>query len=354
MPSATPRAFRKGLQERTVAPAYRFHGDDDFLKDAAVRHLVAAVVDPATRDFNYELRRAGDIDAETLGSLLGTPPMMADRRLVVVRDVAALKKDARRELDRYLARPAPDVVVALVAIAGTKADKALLDHPAVTAVEFRQLTDDELPKWVAHHAEAELGGSITPEAAELLAAAVGADLAQLAAELDKLLSYTSGAEIDEAAVSAVVGVRRGETLGDFLDAVAARDARRALGLVSHVLEQPKASGVTIVMALGLQTLAMAWAQAARAEGLPASRLEGELFTLLKESGGFAGRPWGEAVKAWSRHLSAWSAPALDAALDAVLAADVAFKESKVSSEEQLLATLVLTLCAADDAVRRSA
>jgi len=38
----------------------------------------------------------------------------------------------------------------------------------------------------------------------------------------------------------------------------------------------------------------------------------------------------------------------------VLAADVAFKESKVSSEEQLLATLVLTLCAADDAVRRSA
>ena len=32
---------------------------------------------------------------ESLLSLLSTPPMMADRRLVVVRDVQALKKDAR-------------------------------------------------------------------------------------------------------------------------------------------------------------------------------------------------------------------------------------------------------------------
>ena len=354
MPALTLRAFRKGLQERAFAPVYLLHGEDDFLKDAAVRQLVAAVVDPATRDFNCETRRAGDVDAETLGSLLATPPMMAERRLLVVRDVAALKKDARRELDRYLARPAADVVLALVALAGARADKALLDHAAVAAVDFRQLTGDELPKWVAHHADAELGGSITPEAAELLCAAVGSELAQLAAELDKLLSYTSGEEIDEAAVSAVVGVRRGETLGDFLDAVAARDARRALGLVEHVLQQPKTTGVSVVMALSTQVLAMAWAQAARAEGLPASRLESELFTLLKESGGYAGRPWGEAVKAWTRHLSSWSVPALDAALDALLAADVALKESRVSSEEQLLATLVLTLCVPDAARRRSA
>jgi DNA polymerase-3 subunit delta len=344
MPALTERAFRKALQERAFAPVYLLHGEDDFRKDAAVRHLVAAAVDPATRDFNLEVRRGGDLDAETLGALLATPPMMADRRLVVVRDVGALKKDARKQLDRYLERPAPDAVVALVAAAGGKADRALNDHAAVSPVEFRSLTGDEVPRWIAHHAEAELGGSITPEAATLLHDAVGTDLGQLAAELDKLLSYTGGAEIDEAAVAAIVGVRRGETLGDFLDAIAARDARRSLDLLPHVLAQPKTTGVSIVMALGTQTLAMAWAQAARAEGLPASRLEGELFGLLKEGGGFTGRAWGEAVKAWARHLSAWSAPALDRALDAVLAADVALKESRVSSEEQVLTTLVLGLC----------
>src|SRR5687768_9838075 len=162
MPALKPPAYRKGLQQRAFAPAYLFHGDDDFLKDAAVRQLVAAAVDPATRDFNCETRRAGDVDAETLGSLLGTPPMMAERRLLVVHDVAALKKDARKALDRYLARPAGDVVVALVALAGGKADKALLDHPAVTSVEFPQLAGDVLAKWAAQYLDAELGGSITP------------------------------------------------------------------------------------------------------------------------------------------------------------------------------------------------
>ncbi|HEX6629993.1 MAG TPA: DNA polymerase III subunit delta [Gemmatimonadaceae bacterium] len=345
MPALAPRAFRKALHDRAFASVYLLHGDDDFLKDAAMRQLVDAAVEPATRDFNLELRRGADLDAETLGALLGTPPMMADRRVVVVRDVGALRKDARRELDRYLDRPAPDSVVVLVALAGGKADRGLLEHRAVQAVEFRQLAGDELPKWVAHHLETEHGGSITQGAAELLVDAVGGDLPQLAAELDKLLSYTGGAEIDEHAVGEIVGVRRGETLGDFLDAVGARDARRALDLLPHVLAQPKTSGVPIVMALSMQTMALAWAQAARAEGLPASRLGGEFFALLKEGGGFAGRAWGEATRAWERMLPNWTAPALDRALDALLAADVALKESRVSSDEQILTTLVLSLCA---------
>lgn len=355
MPSLTPRALRKALAEDTVAPVYLLHGDDDFLKDGAVRLLVGTAVDPATRDFNLELRRGAELDAGTLGALLGTPPMMAERRLVVVRDVGALRKDARKQLDRYLERPAADTVVALVSVAGSKPDRGLTDHAAVTCVEFRQLAGDEVVRWIAHHADAELGGTITPAAATLLHDAVGADLPLLAAELDKLLSYTGGAEIDEAAVSAIVGVRRGETLGDFLDAVAARSARRALALLPHVLQQPKTNGVTVAMALATQAHAMAWAQAARAEGLAASRLEGELFSLLKEGGAYTGRSWGEAVKAWVRHLSHWSAPALDRALDALLAADVALKESRATSDEQLLTSLVLTLCAdADAAARRPA
>jgi hypothetical protein len=36
---------------------------------------------------------------------------------------------------------------------------------------------------------------------------------------------------------------------------------------------------------------------------------------------------------------------LDAALAALLAADIALKESRLSSDEQLLESLILTLCA---------
>ncbi|HEX6966610.1 MAG TPA: DNA polymerase III subunit delta [Gemmatimonadaceae bacterium] len=361
MPPAPDRAFWKSLQARSFESVYYLYGEDDFLKEHAVRQLIASAVDPATRDFNLDVRSAAELDAETLSSLVSTPPMMAERRVVVIRDVAALKKDARAALDRYLERAArtsaqsADIVLVLVASGGEKAKvDRTLEHVGL-AVEFQPLTGDRVPKWIAHHVSTELGGSITPEAAELLQNAVGSDLPALAAELDKLVSYTSGAEIGDEAVSAVVGVRRGETLGDFLDSVAARDAARALAMLHHVLEQPKTTGVSIVMALTTQTLALAWGEVLRRErGTPPARLEGEFFALLKSaSSAYTGRAWGEAVKAWARAVDRWDAASLDAALAALLAADIALKETRVSSDEQILTTLVLALCTGATRASRS-
>jgi len=332
------RAFRKSLQRGEFERVYYFHGEDDFLKEQAVRELVAAAVDPSTRDFNLDIRAAAELDAETLGSLVGTPPMMAARRVVVVRDVAALRKDARAALEGYLKDPAPDVLLILVAPAGEKAkvDKALEARAAT--VEFAPLTGDRVPRWIAHHVETVLGARITPDAAELLQQATGNELAALAAELDKLASYAGGGTIDEAAVADVVGVRRGETLGDFLDRVAARDAAGALALLPHILAQPKTSAVSIVMALTAQMLAIGW-------GI--TRTRADYFELLKSGKAFPMRPWGEAARAWSAAERHWDDAAIDAALDALLAADIALKETRISSDTQLLTNLVLALCGAE-------
>ena len=341
MASAGERALHAALKKRAFDPVYFFFGEDDYLKDARTRELVDTASDPATRDFNVELRRGNDLDAETLDSLLSMPPMLAERRVVVVRDVDKLKKDARTLLLRYLDRPASDTVLLLVAPAGAKADKPLTERS--TAVEFAPLTGDRLPKWIAYHAETVLERPITPDAVALLVEAVGADLSQLAVELEKLASYADGT-IDERAVAAVVGVRRGESLGALLDAVGAKDAAAALDLIAGVLQQPKTSAVTIVMGLTTQTLAIAYGAAARANGTPARALFNEYMTLLKESGAFPGRPWGEAVTAWTRNTDRWSVSDLDAALAALLLADAALKETRLSSDEQLLTSLVLTLC----------
>jgi DNA polymerase-3 subunit delta len=210
-------------------------------------------------------------------------------------------------------------------------------------VEFAPLTADRVLKWITYHAQTALGRPITGDAATLLIEAVGTDLAQLAVELEKLASYSTH-EINEAAVSAVVGVRRGESVGALLDAVAARDAAAALSLVPGVLQQPKTTAVSIVMNLTTQTLAMAYGVAARDAGSSPRAMFNEYMGLLKETGAFPGRPWGEAVNAWTKHTDRWRAHDLDAALSALLAADAALKETRLSSEEQLLTSLVLTLC----------
>ena len=344
------RALKSALEQRTFDRVYLFHGDDDYLKEEKIRALIDRATEPGTRDFNLDVKRAAEVDAGSLGLMLDSPPMMAERRVVVLRDVTTLKKDARAVLATYLGHPAADTLLVLVAGTGTKPDGALMG--AATTVEFRSLTDDELAKWVASRASA-LGVKFDVRAAELLCSAIGNDLALLAGEIDKLRSYTNGEAIDEAAIEAVVGVRHGETLGDLLDLVAQRNSANAIALLERVLAQPKTTGVSIVMALTTQTLAIGWLLAACERGLAQHQFERELFGLLKENpSSVAGRPWGEAVKAWVHALRRWDHAAVDRAVSLLLAADIALKDTRISSEEQLLTSLLLAMTAG--APRRAA
>jgi DNA polymerase III subunit delta len=341
------KALRKAIRARgPFEPVYYLHGADDYLKEDALRDLLASAVDPATRDFNLDICTASELDPEALGSLLGTPPMMAERRVVVLRDVQAMTADTRGALERYLAQPAPDLMLVMVAPAGEsrKGDEAF--RARACPVEFTPLDDARLPKWIAHHAKEAHDATITPEACAMLHSIVGNDLPALAAELDKLASYVSGRAIDEDAVGAIVGVRRGETLADLLDAVAQRDAASALAVLPHVMQQPKMGGVPVVMALTAQMLALGYGAARRVGGTSTRALESEYWTFLKSGGSvMTGRPWGDAVKAWAREVERWDVPTVDRALALLYDADIALKDTRVSTEDRVVATTILAICA---------
>ena len=183
------RAFKTALERGTPDAVYLLHGDNDFLKDEKVRDLIARLSDPGTRDFNLDQVRGGDVDGARLASILDALPMMADRRVVVVRDIGALKKDARAVLDRYLTRPSKETVLVLVAASGWKSDAATMDR--ASTLELRTLTDDEATAWIGMRATT-LGAAIAEDAARLLVRAVGSDLAMLDGELRKLQDYEIG------------------------------------------------------------------------------------------------------------------------------------------------------------------
>lgn len=355
------RVVQAAIQSREFAPVYFLHGEDDFLKDAAVRELLEAAIDASTRDFNLEIRRGNDLDAETVSSLLATPPMLAERRAVVIRDVGALKKAPRQHLDKYLARPASDTLLLLVNPAGAKADAALAK--AAVSLAFEPLSPERVRRWIAHHASTVHGMQVAEDAIQLMQQAVGNDLHMLASELDKCASYVRGAHdatttdtplVDVDAVSAVVGVRRGETITDLLDAIAHRDAARALPLVHHVLSQPKVTAVQVVIFLSTQSLALAFGRARKDAGVPTNRLPSEFFAFLKETGGYPGRPWGDAASLWTKVIDNWPATDCSRALQLLLEADIALKESTVSNPEQILTSLVLALCAPRKRARKAA
>lgn len=347
MSNAALRTLQDALKRGTFDAAYYICGEDDFQKESAMKQLVGSSIDASVREFNLDIWRAQEVDPKSFDAAVSSMPMMAERRVVVIRDVGSLKKDARKAVEGYLAKPVPNVVLLLVEASGAKTDKEF--SQSATLLDFDLLSADRVPRWIAHQASTELKVLISAAAIELLQEAVGNDLHQLVAELEKLASYTSGEEITEEAVSAIVGIRRGETMADLLDAIGRRDSGKALELLDHVLAQPKTTAVSIVMALATQMMALAWGRAKIVEGLPAGRLQYEFFNLLKQSGSaFTGRPWGTAATAWAGYVNSWDKESLDHALNTLLKADSILKESRFSSEEQALATLILAICSGDE------
>jgi DNA polymerase III subunit delta len=342
MAAVSFKPLKTVLETGGFAPVYVFHGADDHLKEEWVRQVVGRATDPSTRDFNFDTLRGAEVDVSGLSAALEALPMLAERRVVILRDPAALKKAQKERLEQYLAKPAADTVLLLVVPSGAKADAALLKKGE--AFEFKPLEGDDLLKWIHKEASGACGTSITDGAAQRLASYTGSDLPMLAGELRKLAAYANGGPIDDAAVEAVTGVRPGVTLADLLDRAAQRDTTGAIAIVRDVLAQPKQSGVTTVMALTAQVLAIGWGVAARARGLAQSRLESEFFGLLKESGSvYTGRAWGDAVKCWARAVPKWSLDDVARALPHLHAADAALKDTKVSSEAQIVTSLLLAI-----------
>ncbi len=83
-------AVSRALAQGRRGGVFFLFGDEDLLKERLAAEIIEAHLDPSTRDFNLDQLRGGDLEAETLGSVLATPPMLAEWRVVVVRDAQQL------------------------------------------------------------------------------------------------------------------------------------------------------------------------------------------------------------------------------------------------------------------------
>ena len=181
MPSHPFDAFSKQVKAGEIPPAIYLWGEEDVLKDEAVRAVLDHVVDPGLRDFNYDVRSAAQLDPDAVEALCTTLPMMADRRLVVIRDIEAWSKRARAKsaVVRYLEHPARETVLILVQGAPRREEdrhEADADLARLTAaVEVARCSGKVAEKWVLKRAQ-ERGITFDPEAARHLVSTVDGDL----------------------------------------------------------------------------------------------------------------------------------------------------------------------------------
>lgn len=346
MPRLTLDKLRRSLIAGPPAPAYYIHGGEGILKDEAVALILDRALDAATRDFNLDLCSAQQLDPAALPAACATLPMLAERRVVVVRDIEAWQRKSKAKLPAmaYLERPMPDTVLVMVQGNDDDPDEELSSR--CTSIECTAPTGDQLDVWLDGRLTAH-AVAIVPEAREHLIRATGGDLGLLTAEVQKLSGLEMQGPIDAETVGALVGIRFGETADDWRDAILRDDVSRALTLLPKLLETTGVSGVKLVTLLGTSLLALRWARA-MAEGnkqlrggLLATRVKNDLLFKIRAGVG-SYDPFARLV---SEVVSRWSPARLETATAAVLQADIALKGNTISGEGGLVTDLVLTLAA---------
>jgi DNA polymerase III subunit delta len=238
-----------------LEPVYLLVSAEPLLVDRAVAALRDRVVPEALRAFNLDLIDGKGATAARILGAARTVPMMAERRLVLVREIGAMTAAEMAGLIEYLDDPCPSTVLIGTAV---KVDRRLKFFAAAGKKGWlHELSAPrDLAGWVAQEA-ARRKVAIRPDAVRRLVEAVGADLARLALALDQLALYAGGRPIAVDDVDDLVADTRERSVFELTDAIGAADRPRALGAVAALVDQRQSPiGVVSMLARHIRQLSL--------------------------------------------------------------------------------------------------
>jgi DNA polymerase-3 subunit delta len=260
-------------------PLTLVYGAAAALRRRYVDRLVATNLPEGERQWGLMVLDAAELGAQGLAAQIGAGSLMADTRVIVVRNAEKLPTAGQNALAQALRSIPPATFVILDADAP---DDYRRKGPPVSAelrktceavgqvVEAKAPGDKELPKWVAEEAAAR-GKRMGERAAQAFVQTVGTRADYVLNELEKLVTYVGEErhEITADDVAAVVCGERESTVFDLVDAIGRRDVKAALAALPDLLPASGGQGAAMpILAMISRQLRLVWqARALTAAGL---------------------------------------------------------------------------------------
>jgi DNA polymerase-3 subunit delta len=237
-------------------PMYVLHSEHPILIERVLSGIRDAVVPPAARGFNYDIVE-GKPSAARIVALAQTLPMLAQRRLIYVRDLAGLPADDGEAVLAYLAKPNPSTVIVCVA---SKIDKRIKLYNQLSRKGYLHTLEAprQLGGWLRAEAKQQ-GVQMEPAAVNRLLDSVGNDLSRLALTVEQLGLYAGRRAVTSDDVDELIADTRERTVFELTDAIGAADRGRALAAVAALCDQRESAvGVVVMLARHVRQLSMVY------------------------------------------------------------------------------------------------
>ena len=226
----------RDVEAGVFAPVYLLMGEEPYYPDKACDAIIRHALSDGERDFNQTVWYGPDVDAGMVASEARSYPMMAERRLVVLKEAQNMR--SLEQLAVYFEEPM-ETTVLVILMHGASADKRKAFYKNAlkcgVVLESNPLRDYEMDRWISSYYSGR-GLSIAPDAAALLAEYAGTDLGKIALETDKLLKNLpeGTTAVTAADIEKNVGISRQYSVFELTKALSFKDAPAALKIAAHI------------------------------------------------------------------------------------------------------------------------
>lgn len=244
--SNTFKDIMASLRNRQFARVYLLSGEEEYFIDAIVKMLEENVVDPADRDFNQTVFYGADAVIEEVAAAARQFPMMAPRRLVILKEAQALDR-AKSQLEKlapFMERPV-DTTVFVVAYKGealSGTSKLVKSAVKNDAVVFRSdcVKDYQIAPYIRDYCEARRL-RIDEKAIRMLTEMQGTELKKIFSEIDKIVVAEAGkvSVINDDLVARHTGFNKDFNNFELSAALADKNYPKAMQIVDYFSRSPK-------------------------------------------------------------------------------------------------------------------
>ena len=263
----TYKSLVQELKSGKVQPVYFLCGQETFFLDR-LQEIFVELIPQENRDFNLDILYGQDTNLDKVLTLSKSYPMMADKRMVIVRDFVQLfnsneedqeNKSARNalpdDLFAYIAKPNPTNMLILIdekpPSGNTRLGKGIKKGKTVGFYEFNYVPEHQLPGWIQEWIKHNHDGIIEPDAAQLLASHLGHNLLQLTVEISKLVTYKkAGDPVNQDDVRSIVGLSREYTIFELQEAITTRNLEKSLYITDQILRLSDSVAGEVIKTIG--------------------------------------------------------------------------------------------------------
>lgn len=233
----TPTQVLKEIAENKIDALYLLNGSEKFFQDQVIEALSKKLFpDKGSRDLNKITLYGTENSQSEVLSQYSSYPMLADRKLVIVRDFNKMRIEDPGTFEKYLSKPPKFSVLVLCAneVPKNKFFKKVAEY--ATEVNCKPIYESQMPAWVQQYCQ-HLGYEIQNEAAHFLVANVGPHILMLKNEIDKVISFkTDDSPISVSDLQQTSGVYREANVFALQKALAQRNLSQSIKIVHQLME----------------------------------------------------------------------------------------------------------------------